>query len=219
MFIHKKYNIFDFDIYSKRISFYYNTKEKIGSFLGFVLTIVYVMSIIMLFFYYYIRLLKRKDIIIHDSTMYAHGIPNFDINQNLLYFAFGLEDPNSNSRYIDETIYLPMIYFIKMEKENGTLVTKNKIMLNVERCNASKFGEKYESLFDQNELNNSYCLQNFNLTLSGGFKYDKFSYIRIKIQPCINSTENNFHCKPQNIIDSYLSSAYFSILIKDIGLL
>jgi len=218
MFIHKKYNIFDFDIYSKRISFYYNTKEKIGSFLGFVLTIIYVMSIIMLSFYYCIRLLKRKDIIIHDSTMYAQGIPNFDINQNLLYFAFGLEDPITNSRYIDETIYLPIIYFIKMKKENGTLVTKNKIMLNVERCNVSKFGEKYESLFDQNELNNSYCLQNFNLTLSGGFKYDKFSYIRIKIQPCINSTENNFHCKPQNIIDSYLSSAYFSILIKDIGL-
>ena len=58
----------------------------------------------------------------------------------------------------------------------------------------------------------------FNLILSGGFKYDKFSYIRIKIQPCINSTENNFHWKPQNIFDSYLSSAYFSILIKVIGL-
>jgi hypothetical protein len=72
----------------------------------------------MLSFYYYIRLLKRKDIIIHDSTMYTQGIPNFDINQNLLYFAFGLEDSTSNSRYIDEIIiYLPIIYFIKMEKE------------------------------------------------------------------------------------------------------
>jgi len=218
MFLHKKFSIFDFDIYSKRISFYYNAKEKIGSFLGFVLTIVYIMSIIFLSFYYCIRLLKRKDIKIHDSTMYSQGIPNIDINQNLLYFAFGLEDPTSNSRYIDETIYLPIIYFIKMEKENGLLVTKKKVMLNLERCNASKFGEKYQSLLDQNELNNSYCLQNFNLSLSGGFKYDQFSYIRIKIQPCINSSENNFHCKPQNIIDTYLSSAYFSILIKDIGL-
>ena len=91
MFIHKKHNIFDFDIYSKRISYYYNTKEKIGSFLGFFLTIVYAMSIIMLSFYY-IRLLKRKDIIIHDSTMYTQGIPNFDnfdINQN--YYIFLLD--------------------------------------------------------------------------------------------------------------------------------
>ena len=218
MFLHRKLSIFDFDIYSKRISFYFNSKEKIGSLLGFVLTIVYIMSIIFLSFYYCIRLLKRKDIKIHDSTMHAQGLPNIDIDQNILYFAFGLEDPTYNSRYIDETIYLPIIYFIKMEKENGSLVTKKKIMLNVERCNVSKFGEKYESLLDQNELNNSYCLQNFNLSLSGGFKYDEISYIRIKIQPCINSTENNFHCKPQNIIDSYLSSAYFSMLIKDIGL-
>jgi hypothetical protein len=56
----------------------------------------------------------------HDSTMYAQGIPNFDINQNLLYFAFGLEDPTFNNRYIDETIYLPIIYFIKMEKKWNT---------------------------------------------------------------------------------------------------
>jgi hypothetical protein len=176
------------------------------------------MTIIFLSFYYCVRLLKRKDIKIHDSTIYTQDIPNININQNLLYFAFGLEVPTSNSRYIDETIYLPIVYFIKMEKENGSLVTKKKIMLNIERCNVSKFGEKYQSLLDQKELSNSYCLQNFNLSLSGGFKYDQFSYIRIKIKPCINSTVNNFHCKPQNIIDSYLSSAYFSILIKDIGL-
>jgi hypothetical protein len=60
MFIHKKHNIFDFHIYSKRISFYYNTKEKIGSFLGFILTSVYVISIIMISFYYCIRLLKKR---------------------------------------------------------------------------------------------------------------------------------------------------------------
>ena len=34
----------------------------------------------------------------------------------------------------------------------------------------------------------------------------------------MNTTENNFHCKPQNIIDSYLSSTFFSMVIKDIGL-
>ena len=38
------------------------------------------------------------------------------------------------------------------------------------------------------------------------------------MHPCTNTTENNNHCKPQNIIDSYLTSGYFSITIKDIGL-
>ena len=48
--------------------------------------------------------------------------------------------------------------------------------------------------------------------------YEKSSFIQIKIHPCINTTDNNNHCKPQKIIDSYLTSGYFSITIKDIGL-
>ena len=43
------------------------------------------------------------------------------------------------------------------------------------------------------------------------------SYIKINIYPCVNSTDNNNHCKPQNIINDYLQSAYFSLRIKDIG--
>ena len=38
------------------------------------------------------------------------------------------------------------------------------------------------------------------------------------IFPCVNSTENNYHCKPQEIIDKYLTGGYFSILLKDVGL-
>lgn len=218
MFTQKQINIFDFDIYARRISFFFNGKEKIGSLFGFVLTFLYIIILIILFIYYFIRVIKRKDVKTDDSIMYAQGIPTIDINQNLLYFAFGLEDPKSFSRYIDETIYYPIIYFINMEKENGTLVTKKKININTERCKVEKFGENYKNLFSKDELNNSYCLQDYNLTLAGGFNYDIFSYIRIKIHPCVNTTENNFHCKPQNVIDSYLSSTYFSMVIKDISL-
>ena len=68
------------------------------------------------------------------------------------------------------------------------------------------------------ELNTSYCLKQFNVTLGGGYKYDELSYIRIKILPCVNTTENNNHCKPREVIDKYISGAYFSLIIKDIGL-
>ena len=44
------------------------------------------------------------------------------------------------------------------------------------------------------------------------------SYIKIYLYPCINKTENNYYCQPQEIIDSYLKGGYFSILIKDIDL-
>ena len=44
------------------------------------------------------------------------------------------------------------------------------------------------------------------------------SYIRIKIFPCKNTTENNNHCKPKEKLEQYMTSGYFSILLKDIGL-
>ena len=38
------------------------------------------------------------------------------------------------------------------------------------------------------------------------------------MHPCTNTSENNNSCKAQKIIDSYLTSGYFSITIEDIGL-
>ena len=53
------------------------------------------------------------------------------------------------------------------------------------------------------------------MTLDGNFKYDKLSYINIEIYPCINTRENNNHCK---VINKFFSGTFISILAKDIGL-
>ena len=122
------------------------------------------------------------------------------------------------NRFIDDSIYIPKIVFVDKIKINDELVTSYQENLDFERCNVNNFGEDYQRLFLENELNNSYCLKNFNLTLAGGYKYERFSYIRIRIYPCVNSTENNNSCKPQEEIDRLMSSSYFSIILKDIGL-
>jgi hypothetical protein len=90
--------------------------------------------------------------------------------------------------------------------------------LKIEKCQQEKFGSNYQHLFTNGEFNNSYCINKFDFELKGGFIYENLSLINIDIFPCKNSTENNFHCKPQEVIDSYLKGGYFSILLKDIGL-
>ena len=55
------------------------------------------------------------------------------------------------------------------------------------------------------------------MTLKGGFQFDEMSYIKINIYPCVNNSYNNNQCKSQDIINDYLDSSYFSVLIKDIG--
>ena len=89
-----------------------------------------------------------------------------------------------------------------------------------EKCNVDNFGKDYQNLFTKDELNNSYCLKNFtyNLTFAGSYKYDRITYIRIVIYPCVNSTKNNFSCKSQEVMDKQLNSGYFSIILKDFGL-
>ena len=214
-----KKNYYFFDIYSQRASFYYNNHERIDTHFGLFLTIIYVLSSLIIFIIYLIRVIQRLDITIYGSTMYSQEMPSVNINNNNFYFAFGLEDPINTKRFIDESIYYPQITFVDHAKINGEFQNIYNLSLDYERCNEDNFGNNYQHLI-KTELNNSYCLKNFNknLNLTGGYKYEEMSYISIKIFPCKNTTENKNHCKPQKEIDYYLTTAHLSILIKDLGL-
>ena len=211
-------NILDLDIYSRRISFFYGGKEKISSKFGFFLTSLYIVISIALFLNFFIRTISREEVTASDSTTHPDTIPSIDINQDIFNLAFGLEHPSTFSRFIDETIYYPKISYIEKIKKNGIFVNKLKINVEAEKCKNSKFGQNFQNLLEKGELNNSYCLSNYNLTLKGGFQYSEVAFIKISIFPCKNSTENNITCKPQNVIDKFFHNNYFSILAKDTAL-
>ena len=208
------------DMYSKRTSFFYKKKEKIGSFFGFFLTLLYIIISILLFINQIILILNRGELKVYDTTMYAQEMPSIEIDSNNFYFAFGLEDPKTSDRFIDDSIYVPKIMYIDKVKVNDELKTVDQKVLEFEKCKVENFGENFQNLFIKNELNSSYCLKKFNksLTFAGGYKYERMSYIRIRIYPCVNTTENNNSCRSQEDIDYYMSAGYFSIIFKDFGL-
>ena len=213
-------NYSNFDIYSKKLGFYFKNQENVGSYLGLFLSLVFIIVSLSLFIAQIISISKRNELNVYDSTIYAQEMPSILVDKSQLYFAFGLEEPLTSNRFIDEGIYVPKVAFVEKVKVNDELVTVNTTQLPLERCNVENFGENYQHLFTQNELNNSYCLKNFTnkLNFAGGYKYEKFNYMRLRIYPCVNSSANNYSCKPQKEIDNYLASGYFSILIKDFGL-
>ena len=94
-------------MYSRRANFFFNNKEKIGSYFGLFLTILYIFFLFLLFVYSLIYTFKRKEIKVYDSSIYAQKMPTITINSVNLYFAFGVEHPLTNIRFIDETIYYP----------------------------------------------------------------------------------------------------------------
>ena len=216
MFPEEKLSYLDFDIYSKRISFFYKNKEKLGSTLGFILTTLYAIASLIIFLNYIIKTIKREDVVLSDSIIYPTSIPSIDINNDIFNLAFGLKNPINLKRFIDESIYYPRVFYIEKLIENGEFEITTQKELNVELCKFNNIETEYQHLFEN--INNSYCLKNYNLTLSGGSKFNRISYIKINIYQCANTTENGHFCKPQNIIDKYLSSTYFSVLTKDIGI-
>ena len=94
------FNLKDIDMYSKNIGFYYSNKDRITSNFGFCLTIAYIFISLGLFFYYTLETIRRTNIIVHDSTMYLKETSDINIDQNLFYFAFGVENPKTSSRFI-----------------------------------------------------------------------------------------------------------------------
>lgn len=220
MFFQPVCNISDFDIFAKKLGLYHNGKEKIGSFFGFLLTMIYIIVSLAIFTYYTISIIKREELQVRDSTEYSKETPYMNLNNsNLLYFAFGVENSVNASRFVDETIYRARAVFYYGEKNSGGAFEQKEYRdLKIEKCKMEKFGEEYQHLFTKGEFDDSYCVDNFDLALTGGFLYNKFSCIRILLYPCVNKTENNNHCKPQEEIDKVLAGGYFSVLLKDIGL-
>ena len=212
------FNIKDIDMYSKNIGFYFYNKDRITSKFGFCLTIAYIFISLGLFLYYTWETIKRTNMIVHDSTMYLKETSDINIDQNLFYFAFGVENPKTSSRFIDETIYYPKVTFYEKIKEGSTLKTIEEKEVEIERCKQEKFGDKYQNLLVQGELKDSYCINDVNRSLTKKFSFDRISYIKIEIHACVNTTDNNNHCKPKEVIDEHISGTFFSLVAKDIGL-
>lgn len=204
----------NFDKYSNRISFFFNDKEKVGTYFGSFLTILYILFSIIIFFIYLFLNYNSDNIEVFQYTKDSKNSQN--INLNLISFIFGLSDYLGGEIIADETIFYPKIYFYELNKNNETdgIITKKE--LEYEVCSNEN---QNKNIFTPEQLNNSYCLKdNYNnLSLLGG-EGDKMAFLNIKLYPCENNTQNNNHCKPQEIINSYLEGGDFSLFLKDIVL-
>ena len=76
-----KINILNFDIFAKRAGFFFNNEEKIGSFFGLFLTLLYVIASIILFIYHVIITIRRQEIRVYDSTLYAQEMPIIELDK------------------------------------------------------------------------------------------------------------------------------------------
>ena len=216
----KKFNfkfLKNFDMFDKPINLYYKGNQKNHTYLGSLMTITYGLIYFLFFLYKVVNMFKRTDVIFYDTFAYINEPQIINITNDIFYGGFALEDPSTYDPFIDETIYYPKAYF-KTAKRNGSNWDWEIINLNLEICKLEKFGSFYRDTFKNKDLNTLYCFKDIDQSLIGHFSYDYYSFFFISFFPCINTTENNNHCKSIEQIDYYLKSSFISFQIQDIEL-
>ena len=207
----------DIDMFGKEPELYYKTRPKKTSWIGRILSFLFVTVYFAFFLYKLIKMMKRVDVTFYDTFTYAPSPPQVPITHNNFYVGFALEDPETYNPFIDEGIYYVKAFFKRAEMKGDEFVWDVK-ELEVEQCQLSKFGESYRDVFKNVDLKNYYCFSDINnLILEGHFSYLLYSFFYIEFYPCINTTEKKT-CKPIEKIDYFLANTFVSFEIENIEL-
>ena len=204
------------DMFGKEPEFYYKRRPKKTSWIGRILSILFVVIYFAFFIYKLFRMLKKKDVNFYDRFTYAENPSKVKITNENFYGGFAIEDPETYDAFIDESIYFPKAYFKRAEKK-GDIFTWDIVELELEQCKLEKFGSIYQEKFKTKPLNNLYCIKNMDFFLEGHFSYDLYSFLYFKFYPCVNSTEKQ-NCKPIEKIDYYLKNTFIQFEWQDIEL-
>ena len=212
---YKKFS--DYDMFGYNVGLYSNESIKEGTLFGMISTIIYILSFICITIYYITETFSRKNYTFSTSTMKHEDIASINLDKEIFALDFALEDPADYAEYIDETIY-----YIKANHITGIRNPKTQAFswyydeIKTGPCSLDMFGKENQHFFKDGYKQN-YCLYDIDKkNLTGHFVFGHYSKIIISFYPCVNTTENNNHCKPKNIIDYYLNNTYVSMLLQSI---
>ena len=209
--------LYDIDLFGKEAELYYKGKSKRTSWFGTVFTITYIILYFSFFLYKLIRMLQKVDVTFYDTYAFTGEPPHIKLNKNKFYGGFALGDVYTLQTFVDDTIYYVKAYY-KRGKKEGNVWNWETIPLEIETCKLESFGEEYRDIFKDKSINNLHCVNVLNHTLQGHLTYDVYSYYYVRFFPCINNTQNNYHCKPLSVIKKYLTQTFVTFKMEDIDL-
>ena len=195
------------DIFAKEPNLYYQRNKKKPSYIGLVFTIIYIIIYIVFFIYKLVRMARRIDVTFYDTYAY-NGFPSIKLTNEEFYGGFSM------GGIIDETLYYATAVFVSGVKVQGKW-NYTYTNLDVETCKIEKFGSKYKALFADQPLNSLYCMKNANITLEGYANLDRYSYISVKVYPCVNQTKDGRKCQDYNKILKFFSANQIEFKMQD----
>ena len=207
----------DIDLFGNDVDIYYKGKPKRNTWIGRILTILYIGIYLFFFIYRVIRMANKEDVTFYDTYAF-NGVPPFmQLNHEIFYSGVALIHPLYKVPFVNPSIYNVKMTYLSGVK-NGFGFDNVITDVPIEVCDISKVGSNYRELFKKKDLDNYYCVKDFNLFLEGHQTYDVYSYMKIEFFPCVNSTENNNKCASKELIAALLNKFGVTFAMQDIDL-
>ena len=200
--------LFYMDLLGKEPDLYYKGKSKTNTIIGSIFSFIYMSLYLTYLIYKLVRMFERKDVIFYDTYAFDEEIPSINITNEEFCGAFTM------GGIIDETLYHVKAQYVSGIKK-GEIWNYTYKDLEIETCKIEKFGTKYRELFKDKSLNNSYCLKNVNLTLEGYSYLNNFSYISLKVFPCVKHTKYGIPCRDYNEIFHFFEENVIEFKMQD----
>ena len=207
----------DIDLFGMEAEVYFKGKSKRSSTLGKILTIIYGILYAAFFIYKLVRMLKKVDVTFYETTTFTGEIPSLYLDNDMFYGGFGLMDVRTGGTFVDPTVYTANAVFFHQKKVGNTFDGAFD-PVELEVCDINKFGKNHQSIFSDKNVDKLYCFKKMDYTIAGHTTYDIYNYFQIFFYPCVNSTENNFHCKPIETIKQLLTYTGVTVKIQDLEL-
>ena len=201
----------ELDLFGKEPEFFYKKKSKKTSYIGIILSLIYVILYIAFFIYKIIRMVKKVDIDFYETYSFI-GTPSISLHNENFYAGFSI------GGIIDEQIYYPVFEYWVETRSDGIKNTPFVKTLDLEICKLEKFGKKHQELFKDKPLKNFYCPKVVQEDLIGYGSLDTFSYYYIKLYPCIGTNPNGIQCKPIEEVTQFFQRTFLEFTLQDIEL-
>lgn len=209
--------LYELDLFGKEFELYYKGKTKKTTITGAVFTIIYILVYFAFLLYKVIRMFYKFDVTFYDTYAFTGEPPKMQLTDDKFYGGFALGNISTLETFIDDSIYYVKAYYINGIKEHNSWTWTN-IPLEIETCKLEKFGKNYRSIFKEKQIENLHCVPALDQLLQGHLTYDVYSYFKVRFFPCVNSTQNNFTCKPLSVIKKYLTRTFVTFKMEDIDL-
>ena len=209
--------LYELDLFGKEFELYYKGKTKKTTITGAVFTIIYILVYFAFLLYKVIRMFYKFDVTFYDTYAFTGEPPKMQLTDDKFYGGFALGNISTLETFIDDSIYYVKAYYINGIKEHNSWIWTN-IPLEIETCKLEKFGKNYRSIFKEKQIENLHCVPALDQLLQGHLTYDVYSYFKVRFFPCVNSTQNNFTCKPLSVIKKYLTRTFVTFKMEDIDL-